>query len=241
MQLRRAEMPNKTIYVADADLPIFERAQELAGENLSATIVHALRRLVAVEEAMARGLGEVILKVGNHGTYVNKAFMGRELARRRARDEPTHEIVSQVVYQTAKGRLVLYTRTFPAWFAWMSFWEDEDATPPRWSGQHDVDVDVNVDVDVSPGDDDPAVRRSGRQERIERQQRRRQDRRRQQEWWQQKGWSRDWSTWRADVAGNAYRMDIFETLEELKPHVAEELYNAVAQALRGEDVEFLDI
>jgi hypothetical protein len=31
-------MPNRTIYVADADLPIFEKAQELAGENLSATI-----------------------------------------------------------------------------------------------------------------------------------------------------------------------------------------------------------
>ena len=34
-------MPNKTIYVADGDLPLFDRAQELTGGNLSATITRA--------------------------------------------------------------------------------------------------------------------------------------------------------------------------------------------------------
>lgn len=222
MLVGRADMPNKTIYVADADLPIFERAQELAGENLSATIVHALRRLVAVEEAMARGLGEITLKVGSHGTYVNKAFMGRELARRRARDERTHEIVSQVVYQTTKGRLVLYTRTFPDWYVWQSFWEEDDWAS-RGSRRHqDVDVNVDVDVDVASGDDRAQRRLRGKQ------------------YWQQ--WQqRQQQAWSAWSGGSDCRMEIFEALEELKPHIPEELYNAVAQALKGEDVEFLDI
>jgi hypothetical protein len=41
-------MPNRTIYVADADLPIFEKAQELAGENLSATIAECPPYLLTI-------------------------------------------------------------------------------------------------------------------------------------------------------------------------------------------------
>ncbi len=215
-------MPNKTIYVADADLPIFERAQDLAGENLSATIVQALQRLVKVEEARAKGFGEIVLKVGNNGTYTNKAFLGRELAKRRARDPNAHRIVSQTVYQTFKGRLVLYTRTFPDWYAWMSFGDDDDSTQQRWSGRHDVDVNVDVDVDMARGDDRAQRRLRGKQ------------------YWQQ--WQqRQQQAWSAWSGGSDCRMEIFETLEELKSHIPEELYNAVAQALNGEDVEFLDI
>ena len=44
-------MPNRTIYVADADLPIFEKAQKLAGDNLSAAIAQALHYFVEKEEA----------------------------------------------------------------------------------------------------------------------------------------------------------------------------------------------
>ena len=47
-------VPNKTIYVSDGDLPLYQRAQELAGGNLSAAIAAALRRYVDVEEAGAR-------------------------------------------------------------------------------------------------------------------------------------------------------------------------------------------
>ena len=215
-------MPNKTIYVADADLPIFERAQELAGENLSATIVQALQRLVKVEEARAQGFGEIVLKVGNNGTYTSKAFLGRELAKRRARDPDAHRIVSQNVYQTVKGRLVLYSRTFPDWYVWQSFWEEDDWAQ-RGSRRHqDVDVNVDVDVDVARGDDRAQRRLRGKQ------------------YWQQ--WQqRQQQAWSAWCGGSDCRMEIFETLEELKSHIPEELYNAVAQALKGEDVEFLDI
>jgi EXLDI family protein len=57
-------MPNKTIYVSDADLPVFQRAQELAGGNLSAAISKALRRLVEVEEGRVEGFEEITVRVG---------------------------------------------------------------------------------------------------------------------------------------------------------------------------------
>jgi EXLDI family protein len=210
-------MPNKTIYVADDDLPVFERAQALAGENLSATIARALRRFVAVAEAGAAGFAEITVKVGNNGTYVNKAFLGRELARRRTRERDAHRMVTQDVYQTAKGRLVLYTRTFPDWYIWMPGWEAEDRPRQRPGRHHGRDVDV--DVDAGGGDE------------------RAHHRRRREPWWQQRSQRQDWSAW----YGDDYRMLVFEGLEDLRPHVAEELYNAVVQALSGEDVEFLDI
>ena len=57
-------MPNKTIYVSDGDLPIYQRAQELAGDNLSAAIAAALRRYVDVEEGRREGFDEIIVRVG---------------------------------------------------------------------------------------------------------------------------------------------------------------------------------
>lgn len=199
-------MPNKTIYVADSDLPVFERAQELAGENLSATIAEALRRFVEAEEARSRGFDEVRLKVGAHKSYSVKRFNGRELARRRTRDEESHRVTTQIVFQTARGRYALYTRVSPDWTSWT--W--------GWGG----DWDVDVDVDPSRGS----------------------------RWRVRKGrdrftggmtWSgQDWSAW---IEGDERRLDVYESLDELKPHIADELFSAVTQAMRGEQDEFLDI
>ena len=57
-------MPNKTIYVADGDLKLFQRAQELAGGNLSSAIVKALRRYVDTAEGLAAGYDDVVVRVG---------------------------------------------------------------------------------------------------------------------------------------------------------------------------------
>ena len=57
-------MPNKTIYVSDSDLPVFQRAQELVGGNLSAAISQALHRLVEVEEGRLEGFEEITVRVG---------------------------------------------------------------------------------------------------------------------------------------------------------------------------------
>ncbi len=57
-------MPNKTIYVSDGDLPTYQRAQELAGGNLSAAISAALRRYVDMEEGRREGFDEITVRVG---------------------------------------------------------------------------------------------------------------------------------------------------------------------------------
>jgi EXLDI family protein len=57
-------VPNKTIYVSDGDLPLFARAQELAGGNLSAAIARALRRYVDLAEGLQEGFDDVTVKVG---------------------------------------------------------------------------------------------------------------------------------------------------------------------------------
>jgi EXLDI family protein len=59
-----ADVPNKTIYVSDGDLPTYQRAQELAGGNLSAAIAGALRRYVDIEESRREGFDEVTVRVG---------------------------------------------------------------------------------------------------------------------------------------------------------------------------------
>lgn len=57
-------VPNKTIYVSDGDLSLYQRAQELAGGNLSSAIAKALRRFVDVEESLIEGYEEITVRVG---------------------------------------------------------------------------------------------------------------------------------------------------------------------------------
>ena len=57
-------MPNKTIYVSQGDLGLYQRAQELAGDNLSAAISAALKRYVDVEEGKREGFDEIHVRVG---------------------------------------------------------------------------------------------------------------------------------------------------------------------------------
>ena len=59
-----AHVPNRTIYVSDDDQPLYQRAQELAGGNLSGAISSALKRYVEAEDARQAGFDEVTVKVG---------------------------------------------------------------------------------------------------------------------------------------------------------------------------------
>lgn len=178
-------MPNRTIYVADADLPIFEKAQELAGDNLSATISAALRRFVAEEEARASGFQEITVKVGKNVHFL-KRFMGRLLAKGRTSSQDNTREVSYSVYHTMKGKLAVYIRDYPNWTAWSGKGRYND--------------------------------------------------------WSYRGWhQRDWSHWPMNEYD--HRLEVYETLDELKDKVPEELYEAVAHALKGDPdgAEFLDI
>jgi len=142
-------MPNRTIYVADADVPVFEKAQELAGENLSATIAQALRRFVENEEAKIGGFEEVTVKVG-HITQTYKRFRGRLLAKGRVREQNETRRVVYQVYQTTKGKLALYVRNMPDWSNPKSWsyrkWSHHDWSRQDWSQWPSEDSDYRLEV-----------------------------------------------------------------------------------------------
>lgn len=56
-------MPNKTIYVKDADLPLIEKAQEQLGESLSSMFAEFLRERVSNLTPVERSILEMINEV----------------------------------------------------------------------------------------------------------------------------------------------------------------------------------
>ena len=121
-----AQVPNKTIYVSDGDLPIYQRAQELAGGNLSAAIAAALRRYVDVEQGRREGFDEIIVRVGPKpgrkvqfvgvllGEWVNSSFSRVETFR---------------VYRGRMGKFVLHIERSPDYTV-----VDAEGKPAGWRG-----------------------------------------------------------------------------------------------------------
>jgi EXLDI family protein len=193
-------MPTKTIYVADADLPVFDRAQALAGDNLSAAIVQALRRFVEAHESRdpAGGqLAEYAVQLGDNGTYVTRRFRGRLLARRQTRERERSLMTLQTVYETAKGHFAVHTAACPD--------RSSRSTMRSKRGRNRRPHD-NPDAH-----DDRASGLRGH----------------------------DWPAVYGE--SDALRLDVYGTLDELRAEIPPELYNAVDDALRGPEAEFLDI
>jgi EXLDI family protein len=103
-------MPNKTIYVSDDDLPLYARAQELSGGNLSATISAALRRYVEVEEGRREGYDEITVKVGP-GAGRKVRFAGVLLGEWGRSTSKTVEVYR--VYRSQKGKYVIHLERSP--------------------------------------------------------------------------------------------------------------------------------
>ncbi len=100
-------MPTKTIYVSNDDLNTFDRAQNLAGENLSAVIVRALSEFVTRKEAQGKGMREYSVQVGSKGLQSEKRFVGRVIAKWKGTDDDHREWLSTVVYKTKKGNIAV--------------------------------------------------------------------------------------------------------------------------------------
>ncbi|MGY1643245.1 EXLDI protein [Geodermatophilus sp. SYSU D00703] len=118
-------MPNKTIYVSDDDLVLYERAQALAGGNLSAAVSRALRQFVDAEEARQGGYQQVTVRVGSGRDRREQRFSGVLLGEWR---HPTADrsIERFRVYRTPKGKFALHTSRMPDWAAW--------SDPETWRG-----------------------------------------------------------------------------------------------------------
>jgi EXLDI family protein len=105
-------VPNKTIYVSESDLPVFQRAQELEGGNLSAAIAGALRRYVDVEEGRQEGFEEFIVRVGpGRGRRVR--FTGVLLGEWGSTS--TNRVDTWRVYRGRTGKFVIHTERSPEW------------------------------------------------------------------------------------------------------------------------------
>ncbi len=119
-------MPNKTIYVSDDDLPLYQRAQDLAGGNLSAAIVKALRRYIEVEDGRRQGYDEITVRVGIGGARRKQRFSGVLLGEWGRSSGNRVEVFR--VYRTRRDKFVVYVDRSPDWT-----WTAESDTD-NWSG-----------------------------------------------------------------------------------------------------------
>jgi EXLDI family protein len=135
-----AAVPNKTIYVSDGDLPLYQRAQELGGGNLSAAITVALRRYVEVEESRREGFDEIIVRVGP-GKGRKVRFVGILLGE--WLNTSANRVEAFRVYRGRSGKVVLHTERSPAFTM-----VDADGKPAGWRGHLGIG---NVSYGNSPG------------------------------------------------------------------------------------------
>ena len=121
-------MANKTIYVREEDLPVFEEAEKLGGDSLSSIIAEALRRFVAVKRAEVQGMQEYTLSVGvlrSQGADTRKVrFVGRMLSsaevftgQTSSRDDRGTDYK---IYQTKAGKILIW------WQRWSRYEGESD-------------------------------------------------------------------------------------------------------------------
>jgi EXLDI family protein len=144
MPMRRGydvDVPNKTIYVSEGDLNIYERAQEMAGGNLSSAIASALRRYVDIEEGRKEGFDEITVRVGpKPGRKVRfiGVLLGEWVATSPSRVETFR------VYRGRTGKYVLYIDRTPDFTI-----VDREGKPGGWRAS--LGLDWNASYGMSPG------------------------------------------------------------------------------------------
>ena len=128
-------MANKTIYVADEELGVYERAQELAGGSLSAAILTALKRYVEAEEGRLEGFDEIVVRVGPRaGT--KQRFMGVLLGEW-SRTNASGSTETFRVFRSRRGNFVVHTAKTKGWTSgsdddpWSKGWR---SWVGNWSG-----------------------------------------------------------------------------------------------------------
>jgi EXLDI family protein len=123
-----ANVPNKTIYVSEGDLKLYQRAQELAGGNLSAAISGALKRYVDVEEGRLEGFEEIIVRVGVGKKLRKVRFSGVLLGTWASSSTSNPEIYR--VYRTRSGKFAVHRERPESWDS-----RTADGKPAGWRAQ----------------------------------------------------------------------------------------------------------
>jgi EXLDI family protein len=136
------QVPNKTIYVSDGDLPLYQRAQELAGDNLSAAISAALRRYVDVEEGKQEGFDDIVVRVGpKRGRKVRftAVLLGEWVKTSPSRAETYR------VYRGRTGKFVVHVERTPDYTV-----VDKDGKPGGWRAN--LGLDWSASYGSTPGE-----------------------------------------------------------------------------------------
>ena len=129
-------MPNKTIYVSDGDLALYQRAQELAGGNLSSAIASALRRYVDVEQGRSEGFDEIVVRVGS-GKQMRKVRFSGVLVGEWVNSSSSRGEIFRV-YRSRTGKFVVHIDRTPEWRM-----VDADGKPAGWRGALGLDWNVS--------------------------------------------------------------------------------------------------
>ena len=123
-------VPNKTIYVSDGDLPLFEQAQKLAGGNLSAAIAKALKRYVDTAEGLSEGYEEITVRVGvGLGRRGGRKVRFTAVLVGEYMDTIDKRFEHYRVWRGRGGKYVLHVERVAA--DWMV---DEEGNPAGWRG-----------------------------------------------------------------------------------------------------------
>jgi EXLDI family protein len=104
-------MPNKTIYVSQADAPVFEQAQQIAGEALSSVIAKALREYVSRHQEKEKGMKEVAVKVGAKGSEREQRFVAADLGKWKGLSEDKEWRLEASIFRTQKGNWAVHLET----------------------------------------------------------------------------------------------------------------------------------
>ena len=126
-------MPNKTIYVSEGDLKLYQRAQQLAGGNLSAAISTALKRYVDVQEGLREGFDDVVVRVGlgaGRKVRFTAALVGEWV------DSSTKRMDHFRVWRGRGGKYVVHVERQAEY--WAVDAEGKDARWRGWMGFGDV-------------------------------------------------------------------------------------------------------
>ena len=104
-------MPNKTIYISDKDVELFNEAKRIAGKSVSSVIVDALR--VYVNQAKRRdGMDEIRVKVGPKNDVRTERFVGERLFGWSGVGADGAWVVAEA-FLTSEGRIAAYVRYWP--------------------------------------------------------------------------------------------------------------------------------
>lgn len=150
-------MVTKNVYVSDSDLPLFERAADLAG-GMSTAVATGLRLYVTKQDGERKQveMNSIEVEVQEGPVVKTKRFTGRQLIRYEVRSGM--RVRAFRVYLTEKEQYAVYSRSDPNWSALSSpdednpVWEDTSSWNTAWWESNERTLRVFPDITTMEGE-----------------------------------------------------------------------------------------